>query len=85
MQVRIWEKLGVTGPHLASMAGPAAAAGPAGAAEPPGAVGLAGVTVPPSKADPAPHHVSSPSNHHFHKHTLDGWYVPGLCQFDPKE
>jgi hypothetical protein len=65
------------------MVEPTGAAGPTGAAEQLGANGPAGVAGPPGAADLAPYYVSSPGDHHSHKHTLDGWDVPRLCRFVP--
>jgi hypothetical protein len=72
MQVHIWNKTGVTRPHRAGTAEPARAAGLAGTAGPTGAAGPAGTARLAGAVGPAPHHDSSPSDHHFHKHTLDG-------------
>jgi hypothetical protein len=60
LQVRIWDKKGVTEPHQAGAAGLAGAAGSVGAAGPP------------SAASPAPCYDPSPDDYHFHKHTLYG-------------
>jgi hypothetical protein len=66
LQIRIWDKKGVTEPHRAGATEPAGATGPASVVGPAGAAGSAGA------AGPAPCHDSSPDDYHFHRHTLYG-------------
>jgi hypothetical protein len=66
MQVHIWDKTWVTGPHQPG------AAQPAGAACPAGATGPAGAADPAGAAGPAPRHNSGPGDYHFHEHALEG-------------